>query len=106
MQHVICTHKYIGSGMASSIMEKCRDNYSNMKLISFPVFPSREVGNLITAPFNATLTLHYIQQNCDAVFVIDNQALFHIHKDFYKDKLLNLCGLYQCYNFYCKSNDK
>lgn len=78
-------------------MAKCRDEYSDLRLLSFPIFPLTD-SQLPVVPINSTLTLHHIQKHCDAVFAIDSDALFNIHQNIYKGDFPGFCGYYEGMN--------
>ena len=82
---VLIRNNSTGSGMGSLLMANCKEEYPNTKLISFSVFPAQNTSVMVE-PYNAGLTIHQIQDNCDGVFVIDNDALCNINKGIYKIK--------------------
>lgn len=45
---------------------------------TFSVLPSPKVSDTVTEPYNATLSLHQLIENADAVVCLDNDALYEI----------------------------
>ncbi|KAF8819827.1 beta-tubulin [Cardiosporidium cionae] len=67
-----------GSGMGTLFISKIRDEYPDRMMETFSVFPSPKVSDTITEAYNATLSIHQLVENTDAVQVIDNEALHDI----------------------------
>merc|ERR1712060_391542 len=67
-----------GSGMGTLLISKLREEYPDRIMISFPIFPSPKVSDVIVEPYNATLSIHQLVENADEVMVIDNEALYDI----------------------------
>ena len=72
--------------MGSLMMQYLRDSYPNTKIISFSVLPSAKLTDayVFLQPYNAGLTIHKLDEYCDGVFVIDNEALWDINMNVYK----------------------
>lgn len=45
---------------------------------TFSVLPSPKVSDVVTEPYNATLSLHQLIENADSVVCLDNDALYDI----------------------------
>eukprot|EP01084_Bolivina_argentea_P139808 245906_1 len=69
-----------GSGLGSLLMMFIRNEYPKLKTTSFAVFPSPKVSDVVVEPYNAILALNEMSGTCDGVFVIDNEALYHLVK--------------------------
>ena len=44
----------------------------------FSVFPSPKVSDTVVEPYNATLSIHQLVENSEAIVVLDNEALYDI----------------------------
>eukprot|EP00216_Chloropicon_sp_CCMP2111_P003221 CAMPEP_0198242492 /NCGR_PEP_ID=MMETSP1446-20131203/16966_1 /TAXON_ID=1461542 ORGANISM="Unidentified sp, Strain CCMP2111" /NCGR_SAMPLE_ID=MMETSP1446 /ASSEMBLY_ACC=CAM_ASM_001112 /LENGTH=449 /DNA_ID=CAMNT_0043925993 /DNA_START=46 /DNA_END=1395 /DNA_ORIENTATION=+ len=67
-----------GSGMGTLLLAKLREEYPDRIMVSYPVFPSQKVSDVVVEPYNATLAIHQLVENADEVMVIDNEALYQI----------------------------
>ncbi|KAL1921136.1 uncharacterized protein VTP21DRAFT_10852 [Calcarisporiella thermophila] len=67
-----------GSGLGSLLLSKIREEYPDRMLCTFSVVPSPKVSDTVVEPYNATLSVHQLVENCDATFCIDNEALYDI----------------------------
>ena len=67
-----------GSGMGTLLISKLREEYPDRIMMSFPIFPSPKVSDVVVEPYNATLSIHQLVENADEVMVIDNEALYDI----------------------------
>merc|ERR1712091_448692 len=67
-----------GSGMGTLLISKLREEYPDRIMVSYPVFPSPKVSDVVVEPYNATLSVHQLVENADEVMVIDNEALYNI----------------------------
>ncbi|XP_042401177.1 tubulin beta-7 chain-like [Zingiber officinale] len=47
-------------------------------MLTFSVFPSPKVSDIVVEPYNATLSVHQIVENADQCMVLDNEALYDI----------------------------
>jgi len=67
-----------GSGMGTLLLSKLREEFPDRIMVSYPVFPSPKVSDVVVEPYNATLSIHQLIENADEVMVIDNEALHQI----------------------------
>lgn len=67
-----------GSGMGTLLISKIREEWPDRVMETFSVFPSPKVSDTVVEPYNATLSVHQLVENADAVQVIDNEALYEI----------------------------
>uniref|UniRef100_A0A1I7Y6M4 Tubulin beta chain n=1 Tax=Steinernema glaseri TaxID=37863 RepID=A0A1I7Y6M4_9BILA len=67
-----------GSGMGTLLLSKVREEYPDRIMASFTVVPSPKVSDVVTEPYNATLSVHQLVENTDETFCIDNEALYDI----------------------------
>jgi len=67
-----------GAGMGTLLISKIREEFPDRMLCTFSVVPSPKVSDTVVEPYNATLSLHQLVENCDETFVIDNEALYEI----------------------------
>ena len=64
-----------GSGLATLLLIKMKDNYSDRVPPRFSVCPSPKVSDVVVEQYNTTLRIHQFLENSDETFVIDNGAL-------------------------------
>eukprot|EP01089_Gocevia_fonbrunei_P010328 TRINITY_DN229_c0_g1_i1.p1 TRINITY_DN229_c0_g1~~TRINITY_DN229_c0_g1_i1.p1 ORF type:complete len:460 (+),score=115.79 TRINITY_DN229_c0_g1_i1:96-1475(+) len=67
-----------GSGMGTLILSKIREEYPDRMISTYSVVPSPKVSDTVVEPYNATLSVHQLVENADAVVCIDNEALYDI----------------------------
>jgi len=67
-----------GSGMGTLLLSKIREEYPDRMMCTFSVVPSPKVSDTVVEPYNATLSVHQLVENADAVMCIDNEALYDI----------------------------
>ena len=67
-----------GSGMGTLLISKIREDYPDRMLCAYSVMPSPKVSDTVVEPYNCTLSVHQLIENSDAVFSIDNEALYNI----------------------------
>lgn len=67
-----------GSGLGTLMISKVREEFPDRIMQTFSVFPSPKVSDTVVEPYNATLSVHQLVENADAVQVIDNEALYDI----------------------------
>lgn len=66
-----------GAGMGTLLISKIREDFPDRMMATFSVVPSA-VSDTVVEPYNATLSVHQLVENCDQTFCIDNQALTDI----------------------------
>jgi len=67
-----------GSGMGTLLVSKIREEFPDRMLCTYSVMPSPKVSDTVVEPYNCTLSVHQLVENADAVFSIDNEALYNI----------------------------
>eukprot|EP00057_Strongylocentrotus_purpuratus_P035764 XP_801828.1 PREDICTED: tubulin beta-4B chain isoform X1 [Strongylocentrotus purpuratus] len=67
-----------GSGMGTLLISKLKEEYPDRIFMSFSVFPSPKVSEVVVEPYNATLSVHQLVENTDETYCIDNEALYDI----------------------------
>jgi tubulin beta len=67
-----------GSGMGTLLVSKIREEFPDRMLVTYSVMPSPKVSDTVVEPYNCTLSVHQLVENADAVFSIDNEALYNI----------------------------
>jgi len=67
-----------GSGMGTLLLSKIKEEFPDRMLTTFSVIPSPKVSDVVVEPYNATLSIHQLLENVDAVNTIDNEALYDI----------------------------
>lgn len=71
-----------GSGMGSYLLEHLKDAFPHKLIQTFSVFPSQsETSDIITQPYNSTLTLSRLTEHADCTIVLDNTSLNSIVSD-------------------------
>ena len=64
--------------MGTTIISKIREEYPDRIMQTFSIYPSPKVSDIVVEPYNATLSVHQLVENCDLVHMIDNEALYNI----------------------------
>ncbi|KAI6239022.1 beta-tubulin [Aphelenchoides fujianensis] len=59
-----------GSGMGTLLISKIREEYPDRIMSSFSVVPSPKVSDTVVEPYNATLSVHQLVENTDALYEI------------------------------------
>ena len=67
-----------GSGLGTLVISKIREEYPDRILSTTSVLPSPRVSDVIVEPYNTVLSMHQLIENTDAVYCIDNEALYDI----------------------------
>jgi tubulin beta len=67
-----------GSGLGTLLLSRIKEEYPDRMMCTFSVCPSPKVSDTVVEPYNATLSIHQLVENADAVFCIDNEALYDI----------------------------
>ncbi|KAI1871927.1 hypothetical protein JX265_005913 [Neoarthrinium moseri] len=67
-----------GAGMGTLLLAKIREEYPDRMMATFSVVPSPKVSDTVVEPYNATLSIHQLVENCDETFCFDNEALHDI----------------------------
>lgn len=71
-----------GSGMGSYLLEHLKDAFPHKLIQTYSVFPSQsETSDIITQPYNSTLTLSRLIDHADCTIVLDNTSLNAIVSD-------------------------
>ncbi|KAF7063991.1 hypothetical protein CFC21_070434 [Triticum aestivum] len=64
--------------MGTQLISRIREEYPDRMMLTFSVFPSRKVSDIVVEPYNATLSVHQLVENFDECMVLDNEALYGI----------------------------
>lgn len=67
-----------GAGLGTLLVAKICEEYPDRMISTFSVVPSPKVSDTVVEPYNATLSVHQLVENTEAVFCIDNEALYDI----------------------------
>ncbi|KAH8892576.1 beta tubulin [Thozetella sp. PMI_491] len=67
-----------GSGMGTLLVSKVREEYPDRMMATFSVLPSPRNSDVVIEPYNSTLSIHQLVENCDETFCLDNEALIDI----------------------------
>ncbi|XP_063688158.1 tubulin beta chain-like [Bolinopsis microptera] len=65
-----------GSGLGTLLIAKMMEEYPDRINMSFSVFPSTLVSDVVVEPYNAVFSLHSLLENATEVFLLDNEALY------------------------------
>ncbi|TVU14212.1 hypothetical protein EJB05_37664, partial [Eragrostis curvula] len=66
------------SSMGTLLMSKIREEFPDRMMLTFSVFPSDKVSDVVVEAFNATLSVNQLVENADEVMVLDNKTLYDI----------------------------
>lgn len=47
-------------------------------MLTFSMFPSPKLSDIVVEPYNATLSVHQLVENADKCMIFDNEALYDI----------------------------
>ncbi|ERN07896.1 hypothetical protein AMTR_s00012p00229980 [Amborella trichopoda] len=64
--------------MGTLLIYKIKEEYPDMMMLTFYVFPSLKVSDTVVEPYNATLSVHQLVENADECMVLDHEALYDI----------------------------
>ena len=67
-----------GSGMGTLLLSKIKEEFPDRMIMTYSVFPSANVSDTVTEPYNTTLSVNQLLENVDEVVVLDNEALYNI----------------------------
>ncbi|KAK4713501.1 hypothetical protein R3W88_019408 [Solanum pinnatisectum] len=67
-----------GSCMGTLLILKIREEFPDIMMLTFSVFPSPKVSDIVVEPYNATLSLHQLVENADECIVLGNEVLYYI----------------------------
>ncbi|KAH0727848.1 hypothetical protein KY284_003713 [Solanum tuberosum] len=57
---------------------KIREEYPDRMMLTFSIFPSPKVSDIVVEPYNVTLSLHQLVENADECIVLGNEVLYYI----------------------------
>lgn len=58
-----------GAGTGTLLLEKLREEYPDSMMVSYPVFPSAKVSEVVVEPYNAMLSIQKLMVRCMSVIV-------------------------------------
>jgi tubulin beta len=67
-----------GSGLGTHLLNKLRDEFPERIQTMYSVFPSPGMSDTVVEAYNATLSVHQMVECADAVFWLENEALYRI----------------------------
>ncbi|KAH8828812.1 tubulin beta chain [Flagelloscypha sp. PMI_526] len=70
-----CPGGATGGGLASLLLSRLREEYPSSMVSTFTVTPAPH-SDTIVEPYNFILSSNHLIENCDACFLIDNEALY------------------------------
>lgn len=65
-----------GTGLGSLAIEKIKEEYFDIPIHTFSIFPSPVVSDCVVEPYSAVLGMHRLIENVEGSTIIDNEALF------------------------------
>eukprot|EP01092_Planopodium_desertum_P007664 TRINITY_DN315_c0_g1_i1.p1 TRINITY_DN315_c0_g1~~TRINITY_DN315_c0_g1_i1.p1 ORF type:complete len:374 (+),score=114.57 TRINITY_DN315_c0_g1_i1:277-1398(+) len=68
-----------GSGLGTLVLQKINEEFPDRIISTYSVVPSPLVSETVVEPYNAMLSANQLVDNADAVFCIDNEALYDIN---------------------------
>mmetsp|Transcript_15234 Transcript_15234/g.23122 ORF Transcript_15234/g.23122 Transcript_15234/m.23122 type:complete len:561 (+) Transcript_15234:107-1789(+) len=75
-----------GSGFGTLVLEKLKDDYYDRINVTWSIYPTLKVSDVVVEPYNAILSLAHILNDSDCTFVADNEALFNISHNVLRQK--------------------
>ena len=70
-----------GSGMGTLLMSKLREEYPDRIMVSYPIFPSPKVSDVVVEPYNATLSVHQlVRTRFVALLLVFSRSQIHIRR--------------------------
>eukprot|EP01090_Pellita_catalonica_P007014 TRINITY_DN174_c0_g1_i2.p1 TRINITY_DN174_c0_g1~~TRINITY_DN174_c0_g1_i2.p1 ORF type:complete len:370 (-),score=47.25 TRINITY_DN174_c0_g1_i2:45-1154(-) len=84
-----------GSGLGTLILSKVREEYPDRMISTFSIFPNPDTSDTIVEPYNTTLAMHQLIEVADAVFCVDNKALYDITSKYLKIEKASFSDLNQ-----------
>ncbi|XP_022912674.1 tubulin beta-1 chain-like [Onthophagus taurus] len=67
-----------GAGLGTLLLSKIREEYPDRIISTFSVLPSPKVSDVVVEPYNAVMSMHFLVENSDETYMIDNEALYDI----------------------------
>lgn len=67
-----------GSGLGSLLMKQLSEEYPDLHYMSYSVYPSPVVSDVVVEPYNALLTQQKLIENVNQVICLDNAALYDL----------------------------
>ncbi|MDH5401500.1 MAG: tubulin beta chain [Candidatus Heimdallarchaeota archaeon] len=67
-----------GSGFGTLIMQNIRKEYPNTPLLSFSIYPSPRISDVLTEPYNAIFSSYRLVRDTSCSIIYDNDALYTI----------------------------
>lgn len=67
-----------GAGMGCLLLAKIREEYPDRIISTFSILPSPKVSDTVVEPYNGTMSIHWLVENTDETYLIDNEALYDI----------------------------
>jgi len=67
-----------GSGYGTLLARQTRQQYADRIIVTFSVYPSPLISDVVVEPYNATLSVHQLIENADYCMNYENEALYHI----------------------------
>jgi tubulin beta len=91
-----------GSGCCSSLWENLFNEYTSTVHMTYSIYPSPKVSDVVVEPYNCVLTQNHLIEHIHQVVCLDNEALYNIAYDTLEipspayDDLNRLCSLVMC----------
>jgi len=72
-----------GSGFTSLMMEQLSNDFGKKCKLEFAVYPSPTISTAVVEPYNSILTTHTTIDNSDCAFMVDNEAIYTLVRNFW-----------------------
>ncbi|KAG9085754.1 alpha-tubulin [Ceratobasidium sp. 370] len=69
-----------GTGFGALLLERLSTDYGKKAKLKFSVYPMPKLSSSVVKPYNSVLTTHTTLEHSDCSFVVDNGAIYDIHK--------------------------
>lgn len=80
----IATHSVgggTGSGFGTLIMQNIKEQYPQVPLLSFSIYPSPRISDVLTEPYNAIFSTYRLVRDTNATIVLDNDGIYKIAQE-------------------------
>ena len=67
-----------GSGLGSRLYESLEKSYEKKNRVGISIYPSPKLATAITEPYNTGLATEKFREYSNALFFLDNEALYNI----------------------------
>ena len=65
-----------GSGMGEQVMQQLSVDFSKHAKYNFTIYPSLHTSSIVTEPYNAVFSTHYLVDHSSAIFPLTNHEVY------------------------------